>query len=270
MDAKRIVLAFNGDPASCVAVKWLADTHAAEVVTLTVDVGQHDDPEETHSRALACGAHRAHVLDRCEDFARRVIVPVAGCPGPRERALRRLPYPVIAAALVEVAAIEHTDAVAHASMDPGLETSVRAVDSTLRVFAPARAWHIKGITVAEYVKMHRLPAGAVHPDRNLFMRHSPSAPGFDHPATVTIGFEAGTPVSVNGVAMELPELIESLSLIGGQYSLARSYDGSPALTLLHSAYRSCEGRGSVTLQLNPGSLVVSGCSRTNPEPVNHA
>jgi len=115
---------------------------------------------------------------------------------------------VIAAALVEVAAIEHTDAVAHASMDPGLETSVRAVDSTLRVFAPARAWHIKGITVAEYVKMHRLPAGAVHPDRNLFMRHSPSAPAFDHPATVTIGFEAGTPVSVNGVAMELPELIE--------------------------------------------------------------
>ena len=111
MDAKRIVLAFNGDPASCVAVKWLADTHAAEVVTLTVDVGQHDDPEETHSRALACGAHRAHVLDRCEDFARRVIVPVAGCPGPRERALRRLPYPVIAAALVEVGRVAWADTV---------------------------------------------------------------------------------------------------------------------------------------------------------------
>jgi argininosuccinate synthase len=269
VDSKRIVLAFNGDLASCVAVKWLADTHAAEVVTLTVDVGQHDDPEETYSRALACGAHRAHVLDRCEDFARQVIVPVAGLPRPREereRGLRYLAYPVTAAALAEVAAIEQTDLVAHASLESRLDKAVHAVDSTLRVYVPARAWLDKGLNVAEYVKMHRLPAGAVHPDRNLLMRPSSApAPGFDDPATVTIDFEAGVPVSVNGVAMQLPELIESLSLIGGRYSLARSDDGAPALTLLRSAYGRCEGRGSVTLQLNPGSLVVS-----DPEPVNHA
>ena len=97
MDSKRIVLAFNGDLASCVAVKWLADTHAAEVVTLTVDVGQHDDPEETYSRALACGAHRAHVLDRCEDFARQVIRAEEGSAPAQLRRLK--PTTVVPVAL---------------------------------------------------------------------------------------------------------------------------------------------------------------------------
>jgi argininosuccinate synthase len=256
----RIVLAFNGHPASCAAVKWID----ADVVALIVDVGQGDDPEEVYGRALACGASNAHVVDRCETFARWAVVPAASALAPLdERALRQLTYPVIAAALVDVAAIEGADTVAHASIDPMLDAEIHALNPTLRVLAPAREWQSQHIDVAEYVKMHQLPPGAVHPERHLLVRRAAaSAPSETDTATVTIGFEAGVPRSVNGVAMELPELIESLSVIGGQYHIDDA-KAAPALVLLQSAYRASAGAASVSLKLQAGSvLVVSGFSRT--------
>src|SRR5687768_334784 len=111
----RCVVAFTGHPASCAAVRWLADEHGLDVVALIVDVGQIDDLEEVQARALACGAIRAHVVDRCDAFARHVIGPAAAASTPLDQnALEGLAHPVIAAALVEVAAIEAADAVAHA------------------------------------------------------------------------------------------------------------------------------------------------------------
>jgi argininosuccinate synthase len=274
---QRIVLAFNGHPASCAAVKWLADTQqvrlkadptsAVDVIALIVDVGQRDDPEEVYSRALACGASNVHVVDRCETFARHAVVPAAAALAPLdERALRQLMYPVIAAALVEVALIEGADTVAHASLDPMLDEEIHALDPALRVLAPAREWRAHHLVVEDYLKTHRLTPAASHPDRHLLMRRamcpgtrrSPSTSGTSgtlDTATVTIGFEAGVPQSVNGVAMELPELIESLSLIGGQYHIDDA-NASPALDLLQSAYRASAGQGSVTLRLQAGSVMV--------------
>ena len=75
------MLAFNGNTASCAAVRWLNAT-AADVVALVVDVGQADDLEEVQARAVACGAIRAHVVDRCEVFARELIVPAAAAVTP--------------------------------------------------------------------------------------------------------------------------------------------------------------------------------------------
>ena len=273
MNNQRIVLAFNGHPASCAAVKWLADTRDADIVALIVDVGQGDDPEEVYGRALACGARNAHVVDRCEEFARRAVVPAAAALAPLdERALRQLTYPVIAAALVEMAAIEGADTVAHASLDPMLDAEIHALAHTLRVVAPAREWRAHHLVVEDYLKMHRLTPAASHPDRHLLIRRPRTSgtpgtlgtlgtPGTLDTATVTIGFEAGVPRSVNGVAMELPELIESLSLIGGQYHI--DVANAPALVLLQAAYRASAGHGSATLKLQAGSvLVVSGFSRT--------
>ena len=270
MNNQRIVLAFNGHPASCAAVKWIG----ADVVALIVDVGQGDDPEEVYGRALACGARNVHVVDRCETFARRAIVPAAAALAPLdERTLRQLTYPVIAAALVEMAAIEGADTVAHASIDPMLDAEIHALNPALRVLAPAREWRAHHLVVEDYLKMHRLTPAASHPDRHLLMRRAMAArtpgtlgtlgtPGTFDTATVTIGFEAGVPRSVNGVAMELPELIESLSLIGGQYHIDDA-NAAPALVLLQGAYRASAGQGSVTLRLQAGSvLVVSGFSRT--------
>jgi argininosuccinate synthase len=235
---QRIVLAFNGHPASCAAVRWLADQYNAEVIALIVDVGQGDDPEELYGRAFASGAHNVHVVDRCEEFARRAVVPAAaGLATLDERALRHLSYPVIAAALVEMARIECADTVAHASVETTLDAEIHALDPALRVFAPARD------------AMHHVSAGAVHPDRHLLMRRAaPVVASATENATVTIGFEAGVPRSVNGVIMELSELIESLSLMARQCHVDDA-NPAPALLLLQRAYRESAGVGSVTMTL---------------------
>ena len=215
-----VVLAFDGSAASCAAVQWLIDTHNAEVAALIVDVGQADDLDEMRSRALACGAVRAHVVDRCEAFARDAILPAVAAGAPvDEEALSELAQPVIAAALAEVAAIE-------------------GGESWLPPSGGRSSAH----------------------ERHLLMRR-PGRPATDD-ARLTIEFDRGIPVSVNGVTMGLRELIEIVSLIGGQYpddAVASGFSRisaavSPALGLLQAAYRACGGHGSATLHLEPQSV----------------
>jgi len=279
MAQQRIVLAFNGRPASCAAAKWIAGRTgeaglplgpSVEIIALVVDVGQAGDPEETRSRALACGAQRVHVVERLDQFARRAIIPAAAADEALDdHALRQLPYPVIAAALVEVAAIEKAVAVAHGSADESLDREIHALAPDLRVLAPVRESLVRCTDT--------LPAPA-HPDRHLLMRSRVAPAATGSMATVTIGFDTGIPVSVNGVPMALPELVECLSLIGGQYRLDES-NHTPALTLLQSAYRLSHGHGSISLQLQAGSLVVSSSETASgpaagghhdSELVNHA
>ena len=225
-EPRCVVLAFDGSAASCAAVRWLIDTHNTEVAALIVDVGQAADLDELRSRALACGAARAHVVDRCEAFARDAIMPAVAAGAPvDEEALSELAQPVIAAALVEVAAIE-------------------GGTPWLPPFLAAEAQGAKA-------------AGG---RSNLLMRR-PGRPATDE-ARLTIEFESGIPVSVNGVTMGLRELIEIVSLIGGQYpddAVASGFSrmsaaASPALGLLQAAYRACGGHGSATLHLEPQSV----------------
>jgi argininosuccinate synthase len=254
VDTQRIVLAFNGTTASCAAVRWLKATCQAEVAALIVDVGQATDLEEVRARALTCGAVRAHVVDRCEVFARELIVPAAAAAAPiDDQALRRLAHPVIAAALVEVAAIERADAVAYAAVDSSLGNEVRALDPTLRILAPVDEWTTGDV--------------GTHVHHHLLMRPARATPS--GAARVTLAFEDGMPVSVNGVTMELRELIEIVSLIGGQYAVG-PWKASPALGVLRAAYRVSGGRGSATLELRPGSLTSVDEPAASPALVNHA
>ena len=238
MNRRRIVLVFAGDTRSCAAVRWLAESCCADVAALVVDVGQPDDLEEIRARAIACGAVRAHVLDRCEAFARDVVVPAAAAPAPPDgEALRRFADPVIAAALLEVAAIEGADAVAFASADQSLGEHIYAIAPAMEVIVATTA----------------LPdTSAVRSGGHLLMR--PPAYTASEPAHVTIEFHDRVPVSVNGVPMGLRELIEILSLLGGEYAAATAE--APALDLLRAAYGACGGRGSITLQLHPAQPVL--------------
>jgi argininosuccinate synthase len=247
------VLAFNGNPASCAAVRWLNATCQAEVAALIVDVGQANDLGEVRARALTCGAVRAHVVDRCEVFAREVIVPAAAAAAPiDDQALRRLAHPVIAAALVEVSGIERADAVAYASLDGSLGEEVRALDPSLRILAPVDEWMTGDVGSVQH---------------HLLMR--PSRLTATSAARVTLGFDDGIPVSVNEVPMGLRELIEIVSLIGGQYAVG-PWEASPALGMLRAAYRASGGRGSATLHLQPGSLTSVDEHAPPPALVNHA
>ena len=113
---KRIVLAYSGGLDTSVAIPWLKERYGAEIIAVTLDLGQGTDLEEVRDRALATGAARAHVLDAREEFARDYIVPALKAEAiyedryPLATALSR---PLIARKLVEVAAIEHATAIAH-------------------------------------------------------------------------------------------------------------------------------------------------------------
>ncbi len=261
MNNDRVILAFSGSPASCAAVRWLMDERHADVVALVVDVGQMDDLEEVQARAVACGAIRAHVVDRCDAFAHDVLCRVRLQPDTsgRVRLQPDVHHPAIAGALVEVAAIEGTNVVAHASTDDGLETPLRQVKPSLRVLAPAREWTSQGVNVADYVKIHRLSPCVVRPERHLLIRTPVAAASGCEAAQVTIGFEHGMAAYVNGVSMGLSELIESLSLIGSRYGLGEGDPlPAPALELLQAAYAASIGDDAVTLLVRGGSIAVAG------------
>ena len=245
------------------------DEHQTEVVALVVDVGQMDDLEEVQMRAVACGAGRAHVVDRCDAFAREVIRGVrlqADSRGVRLQADSRgvrlqadSHHSVIAAALVEVAAIEDTNVVAHASTSDGLDDHIRQRRPSLRVITPAREWTSQGVNVPDSVKIHRLSPGVVRPERHLLIRKPVATASGCEAAQVTIGFEHGIAAYVNGVSMGLPELIESLSLIGSRYGLGEGDPlPAPALELLQVAYSASGGNDSVTLLVRCGSIAVAG------------
>jgi argininosuccinate synthase len=259
VEPQRIALAYSGSVSSSAAVRWLMERHGADVVAVIVDVGQTDDLEEVYTRALACGAIRAHVIDRRELFARDTVLAAVAAPAPLDDdALRRLPDPLIASTLVDIAAIEGVGTVAHAAPHASFDEHLQRLDPALRIIAARREWAQQGLDVTEYVRTHDLPHNLARVERHLLIRPlAAMAPSEGAGADVTIGFAEAIPVSVNGVAMELEELIESLSLIGGQYRLSASTDlPAPAAALLHAAYRASQGRVSATLHLKAGSLDV--------------
>lgn len=259
----RIVLAYAGGLDTAAAIAWLADYHHADVVTVTLDLGQPSPLEPVRDQALAAGAIRAHVLDAREEFGRQYVLPLLhtaesadDVPGLLRTASRAL----IARKTVDVAVIEQADAVACVAADPAshsaFEDAVQTLDPRMRVIAvPATA----GSTSA-----------AARPRPVAVPRHP------ETPAHIDIAFERGAPVSVSGVAMDVVELAESLATIADGHGVGgRSrtiYDG-PAAALLHTSLRALEAlvpsdevTGVVRLRLFQGACEVVGCTAGAPLP----
>jgi argininosuccinate synthase len=251
----KIVLAYSGGLDTTVAIPWLVERYHAEVVAVTLDVGQGRELEHVRERALAAGAARAHVIDARDDFARTHVLPAlkAGALYERRYPLATaLTRPLIAATLVEIAALEGAGAVAHACNGKGndqvrLDVSLRALAPDLRVIAVARDWGLDRAAEIAYAVSHGLdvPASADSPyttDTNLWGRsieygaledgwREPPTDVYtlsrepevcaDHPAAIEIEFALGTPVAVNGVAMPLVELIDAVGTIAGDHGIGR-------------------------------------------------
>ena len=138
---ERIVLAFSRGLESAVAIPWLADRYGAEVVAVTIDLGQGRELEEVRDRALAAGAVRAHVLDARDEFARGYIVRglKAGATAADGVPLgTALGVPLIARLVVQIAGIEHATAIAHAANGTAMDVAAGLLNPALRVLAPAR------------------------------------------------------------------------------------------------------------------------------------
>jgi argininosuccinate synthase len=251
----RIVLAYSGGLDTSVAIPWLREQFGAEVVAVTLDLGQGRELADIRERALAVGAVRAHVIDVRDEFIREFIIPALQAGGvyeggyPMATALAR---PLIAKRLVEIARMEGAGAIAHGCRGKGndqvrLDVSARAFDPSVQVIAPARVWGMTRAEVLDYARARDMavPPAAESPystDANLWGRsiecglledpwQEPPEEIFtltraprdcpDEPAYVEIDFEGGLPVRANGIEMPLLELVESLETISGAHGVGR-------------------------------------------------
>jgi argininosuccinate synthase len=234
----RVVLAYSGlggpgDSDDLVTV--LRREHAAEVITVAVDLGHGKELEAVRDRALAGGALRAHVLDARDEFAREYVLRALKADALRDdrysvgAELGRL---ILAQKTVEIAGIEGAAAVAH-SVPQGrsaeaFERAVHTLDPRLRVVALAES----------------RAAAPVEPPPGIEAAH----PG--EPALVEISFDRGTPAALNGVQMPLVDLIATLGAIAAAHGVGGA-DAPPqgtvafetaAAVVLHAAHRALEGR----------------------------
>jgi argininosuccinate synthase len=240
---ERIVLAFSGGLESAVAIPWLAERYGAEVVAVTIDLGQGRELEEVRDRALAAGAVRAHVLDARDEFARGYIVRglKAGATAPDGAPLgAALGVPLIARLVVQIAGIEHATAIAHAADGPAMDVAAGLLNPALRVLAPARDWTMTPAQQAAYIRARQIPfqpgpsvPGSAKPGTEV--------PARSEPAAVDVAFERGAPTGINGVAMPILDLLESLGTIAAAHGVGQPKDRdlreAPAAIVLHAAHR---------------------------------
>lgn len=251
---QRTLLAYTGSLQTSMAIRALVEVDKAEVVTLTLDLGQGVDLEEVRDRALATGAVRAHVLDAREEFARDFVLPALRAGVLRDGNTpmgELLAWPLIAKKLVEIAAVEQTTAVAHGCIgaDRGrIGACVAALDPALDVVAAGCGDVARRAHANLWGRAHAAPAPRAE------------APG--NPACIEIGFDKGAPSAINGVPMPLVELIDSVSVIAGRHGVGwldageagharhgeRTFE-APAAVVLHAA------RAALELSVLPPDLI---------------
>jgi argininosuccinate synthase len=254
---KRVVLAYSGGLDTSVAVRWIQEEWGAEVVALAVDVGQttDDDWDAIRDRALAAGAVEAIVVDAKREFADDYVAPIIRANAlyegkyPLVSALSR---PVIARHLVRAAREFNADAVAHGCTGKGndqvrFEVSVRALAPELDVLAPVRVWGFTREDSIDYAARHDIPIkvrkdSPFSIDENLWGRaiecgvledpwaappveiyaltDNPGGLALD-PWELVVGFEQGIPVSLDGDAMPLDELVLATTAQVGPYGWGR-------------------------------------------------
>jgi argininosuccinate synthase len=255
--AKRVVLAYSGGLDTSVAVKWIGEEWGAEVIALAVDVGQStdDDWETIRQRALGAGAAEAIVVDARAEFAEHFVAPAL-----RANALYEGKYPLVSALsrplivrhLVRAAREHAADAVAHGCTGKGndqvrFEVSARALAPDLEVLAPVREWGFSREESIEYAAQHgiRIRVRKDSPysvDENLWGRtiecgiledpwaeppeevyaltaRTASAP--PDPRELVLGFERGVPVTLDGAAMALHEVVPAVTAAVGAYGWGR-------------------------------------------------
>ncbi|HEY7288876.1 MAG TPA: argininosuccinate synthase [Vicinamibacterales bacterium] len=249
----RIVLAYSGGLNGSVSIPLLAEAQHADLVTMTLDVGQAGDLEEVRDRALATGAVRAHVLDVREELARDYVSRVLKADAladDRSPLGSPLIAPVLARKLVEIAGIEQSTVVAHGAAEATdaarIETLVRAIDSRLTVLSPARDWDWNRLEAIAYAEKRHVSVpvtvdvphgfdaniwgrsvscGAIdawdEPPDELFTLTKAAAACPAEPAYVEITFERGVPTAVNGVSMPLIDLIGTVEMIAGTHGVGR-------------------------------------------------
>jgi argininosuccinate synthase len=254
---KKVVLAYSGGLDTSIIVPWLKENYGCEVICMIGDLGQEEDLEAARRKALATGASAAYVEDLREEFITGYIWPTL-----RAGAVYEYKYllgtsfarPLLAKRQVELALKVGAEAVAHGCTGKGndqvrFELAAKALAPELKIIAPWREWTINSREDAiAYARLHNIPveqtkANIYSRDRNIWhLSHeggrledpanapeesmwqwivSPAAAP-DKPVRVEIGFEAGTPVSVDGKKLKPIDLVEELNEIAAAHGVGRT------------------------------------------------
>ena len=251
----RVLLLYSGGLDTSVMLKWIQDEYEAEVVALTVNLGQPgEDFEVVRGKAVNLGALDCHVVDAREEFAHDYVLPAIkanalyGGGYPLFTALGR---PLIAKIAVAVARETGCDTVAHGCTGKGndqvrIESTVAALGPELKIIAPVRGWQMGRQEEIEYARRHGIPVkgGTEAPpysiDDNLWGRSSEGGPiedlsepprddvfelvttperAPDEPQLVEVGFERGVPVSIDGERLGLVDLLERAGELGARHGV---------------------------------------------------
>jgi argininosuccinate synthase len=256
-EVHRVLLLYSGGLDTSVMLKWIQDEYDAEVVCLTVNLGQPgEDYAVIEDKAMRLGALECHVLDAREEFAREYVAPAIKANAlygdyPLFTALGR---PLIAKLAVEHARKTGCDTIAHGCTGKGndqvrIEATVATLAPELKVIAPVRSWQMGREEEIAYANEHGIPiksslrAESQAPysiDDNLWGRSSegrwiedldqapqddvfqlvtPPERAPDEPEVIEIEFERGVPVALNGERLELVELLERTAMIGARHGV---------------------------------------------------
>jgi argininosuccinate synthase len=254
-DVHRVLLLYSGGLDTSVMLRWIAERYGAEVVTLTVNLGQPgEDYAVIEEKARRIGAVECHVVDAREEFANEYVAPAIranalyGGGYPLFTALGR---PLIAKLAVEYARRSGADTIAHGCTGKGndqvrIDATVATLAPELRVIAPVRGWAMGREEEIAYAREHGIPVKGgteITPysiDDNLWGRssegrwiedleHAPEDDVFqlvtlprnapDEPARLTLEFERGIPVALDGERLALATLIERVAAIGARHGV---------------------------------------------------
>jgi argininosuccinate synthase len=297
--AEKVVLAYSGGLDTSVAIRWLQETYGMDVITLTIDIGNERDINTVAERARTIGAVKALTIDARREFLEYFVWPALQADAiyegvyPLATAIAR---PLIAKLLVDTAHREGATAVAHGCTGKGndqvrFDVSVMALAPELKIIAPVREWRMTRDAELEYAAAHNIPVQATSAksysvDANLWGRsvecgaledpwaepptdvwewtaESDATP--DAPTEITLTFENGIPVALNGEACDAVALVQQLNDLAGAQGIGRIdhvenrlvgiksrevYEAPAAITLL-TAHRALE---SVTLSRDQSRL----------------
>ena len=253
-EIKKIVLAYSGGLDTSIIIPWLKENYNnPEIIAVAGDVGQNDELEGLEEKAIKTGASKLYIADLTDEMVDDVIIPALKMGASYEQYLLGTAFarPIIAKKLVEIAKAEGADAIAHGCTGKGndqvrFELTIKRFAPEMTIIAPWREWDIKGRDEEiDYAEAHNVPLKISREtnyskDKNLWhLSHEGldledpanepqyEKPGFlemgvspaaapDAPAYVTIDFEKGVPVAVDGEKMKASDVIRKLNKLGGE------------------------------------------------------
>ena len=286
---KKVVLAYSGGLDTSIILKWLIVEHGYEVITVTADLGQEDDLDGVEPKAMKTGASKAYIEDLRDEFAKDYIYPMlrSGCLYEGRYLLgTSVARPLIRKRLVEIARQEGAVAIAHGATGKGndqvrFELSVNALAPDLQIIAPWREWDLMSRTaLIAFAEKHDIPLSSSNkhysmdrnmlhcsfeggeledpweePGPNSYVMAVPVEQAPNEPEYITIGFEKGDAVTLNGERLTPRQMMEQLNKIAGKHGIgrldmvenrfvgmkSRGVYETPAGTVLYIAHKDLEG-----------------------------